>query len=471
MVTATPADLRKRLAADPHRPRFHFLPPANWMNDPNGFIQWRGQWHLFYQHNPFGPLWGNMHWGHAVSNDLVYWSDLPMGLAPTPGGPDESGCFSGCAVDNGGVPTFIYTATRGARHEIQTQCLATSEDGLRTWQKYAQNPVLSEVPPEAKQTRDFRDPFVWREADGWWYMVLGSRIQDVGGVIFLYRSQDLIRWEYLHPLLTGDIQDTGVIWECPNFFSLDDRWVLIISIYTLDGLNKVIYYVGNYENQRFTPISEGILDYGVLYAPLSTLDDQNRRVLIGWLRETRSNEAMQAAGWSGVQCIPRVLTLDAQNRLCMTPIKVDAIRGTKHHFEGRAVDGHIPLEVRGSALDVEAVFEPQASGQCGIALACSADGSQRLEVVYDADTQQLRMREVSPAIQQEQAAPHVLEPQERLHLRILLDGSVIEIIANECTSLTYRIYPTQAADNAVQLIGKQARLTSLDIREMASIWD
>src|SRR5260221_14622133 len=133
-----------------------------------------------------------MHWGHAVSPDLVHWIDLPIALAPTPGGPDEAGCFSGCAVNNG-VPTLIYTGSSGRKNEIQAQCLATSSDNLLTWQKYAGNPVISKVPAEAKQTSDFRDPFVWKEGETW-YMVLGSRIADVGGVIFLYRSSNLTDW-------------------------------------------------------------------------------------------------------------------------------------------------------------------------------------------------------------------------------------------------------------------------------------
>jgi len=108
---------RTTMASDPHRPQYHFLPPANWMNDPNGLIQWKGQYHLFYQHNPTEPLWGNMHWGHAISDDLIHWRDLPIALAPTPGGADETGCFSGCAVVND-LPTLMYTATAGADNEI-----------------------------------------------------------------------------------------------------------------------------------------------------------------------------------------------------------------------------------------------------------------------------------------------------------------------------------------------------------------
>ncbi|MBZ0300671.1 MAG: glycoside hydrolase family 32 protein, partial [Anaerolineae bacterium] len=200
MMLTTPETLRKQFAADPHRPTYHYLPPSNWMNDPNGVIQWQGQYHLFYQYNPDGPVHANMHWGHAVSDDLIHWSDLPVALAPTPGGPDAAGCFSGSAIDHNGVPTFVYTGVTGEHYEHQVQCLATSADGLLTWQKDARNPVISQVPPEARQTRDFRDPFVWKQGDSW-YLLIASRIQDVGGTVFLYQSPDLIHWDYLHPLL------------------------------------------------------------------------------------------------------------------------------------------------------------------------------------------------------------------------------------------------------------------------------
>ncbi|MBZ0294813.1 MAG: glycoside hydrolase family 32 protein, partial [Anaerolineae bacterium] len=152
MSIETTLSIRKQLAADHQRPQYHFLPPSNWMNDPNGLIQWNGQYHLFYQYNPHGPLWGTIHWGHAISDDLIHWADWPIALTPTLGGPDEAGCFSGCAVNHDGVPTLIYTGTRGERHDIQTQCIATSHDGLLTWETYSGNPVLDAVPDEAGQT-------------------------------------------------------------------------------------------------------------------------------------------------------------------------------------------------------------------------------------------------------------------------------------------------------------------------------
>lgn len=465
---------RQRFANDPHRPRYHFLPPSNWMNDPNGLIQWKGKYHLFYQHNPNSPLWGDMHWGHAVSEDLIHWADLPIALAPTPGGPDESGCFSGCAVDNGGVPTFIYTGTRGARCEIQTQCIATSNDDLLTWQKHPANPVLSEVPAECGQTADFRDPFVWKEGNIW-YAVIGSRIKDADGVVFLYRSSNLTQWEYLNPLFIGSDSRHGRIWECPNFFKLGDHWVLIISGHTGTATGEVFYFVGHYENHRFTPTSEGVLDYGALYAPLTFIDDQNRRLLIGWLRETRSDIDQQHAGWSGVQSIPRVLTLDSQQRLQMIPVpELEMIRGKHHHFE--AVDLTQPTPLTGCALDILAEFNPSSAGYYGLSVACSPDGVERTDIIYDATTQRLSVRKASPEAHNatnthNREIPHSLAADEALQLRILLDGSVVEIIANYRTSITSRSYPSQPESNHIQLLGSKAHLRSLNIWEMPSIWE
>lgn len=471
------------LSADPHRPRYHFLPPRNWMNDPNGLIQWKGRYHLFYQHNPNGPLWGSMHWGHAASDDLIRWQHLPLALAPTPGGPDEAGCFSGCAVVDE-KPTLIYTGTAGERHEIQTQCIATSDDDLLTWQKRPA-PVLRDVPPEARQTSDFRDPFVWKEGDTW-YMVLGSRIQDVGGAVFLYRSPNLIEWEYLHPLLTGDTPRSGAIWECPNFFRLGDHWVLIVSSHSGTETGSVIYFVGTYENFRFTPTSEGVLDHAALYAPLTFVDDWGRRLLMGWLREWRSEDEQRRAGWSGVQSIPRLLSLDSHQRLNLLVVpELERIRGTHHRVNGSDTysEGDTSVQVSGLALDVSAVFAPEGEEHCGLRILFGRDAAESCDVVYDPARQALivenRMRDAAnPASRERWEIYHPLGADEPLRLRVLLDGSVLEIVANERTSLSNRVYPAQADSCTVQVAGAArhgaarhiAGLQSLDVWEMPSIW-
>ena len=185
-----------RLAADPNRPQYHFLPSANWMNDPNGPIFHNGVFHMFYQYNPHGGFWGTMHWGHATSRDLLHWQHQPVAMAPTPGGPDKEGVFSGSAIIHNGVPTLIYT---GVNPEVQ--CLATSTDGMKTWQKYSANPIIA-GPPKGLTVAGFRDPCVWREGSDW-YMVVGTGFRKVGGAALLYRSSDLRKWEYLHPFCSG----------------------------------------------------------------------------------------------------------------------------------------------------------------------------------------------------------------------------------------------------------------------------
>ena len=463
---------RRTLAHDFHRPVYHFVPPANWINDPNGVIQWDGRYHLFYQYNPNGAFWGTMHWGHALSQDLIHWDDLPIALAPTPGGADESGCFSGCAVNNDGTPTVIYTGTRGERYDQQTQCVAVSHDGLLTWEKYPNNPVLSEIPAEAGSTHDFRDPFVWREGDSW-YMVLASRMVGVGGTVFLYRSPDLLHWEYMHPLLTGEISKNGDVWECPNFFPLGDKWVLLVSAKGRNFPLTVIYFIGDYVDHQFTPETEGVLDYGYLYAPLLMVDGQGRKLLFGWIREGRAVEAHRAAGWAGAHSIPRVLSLD-EGRLMMEPVpELKSLRGEPSIFTNlRLSSENQVLNIEGSALDI--IAELEVSGKVGFALACAPDGSEQTIVSYDPEAKQLSvLRDKSGAAEGAERFPntasHALAVGETLNLRILLDGSILEVIANKRTSLCSRIYPSRKDSRGIQVFGDGV-VKNLSIWQMRSIW-
>ena len=479
MTTNSADTVSKKFNADPARPRFHFLPPANWMNDPNGLIQWNGAFHLFYQYNPNGAFHADMHWGHAVSHDLVHWDHLPVALAPTPGSVDERGIFSGCAINNNGQPVIIYTGVTGEKYEHQVQCVAFGSDDLLIWEKYANNPIISQVPSEANQTADFRDPFVWRE-DDIWYMLIGSAINDVGGTAFLYRSNDLYTWEYLNPLLVGDLTKNGVIWECPNFFPLGDKWVLIVSMH--DGVDtvRVVYFVGTYENYRFTPEYEALLDHAYLYAPLTLLDDRGRRLLWGWLREGRSKQAHTDAGWAGAQSIPRELSLDEHNRLLMRPVpEIETIRGAHHQYDTVNLDttseAEMPITAHGLALDIELDATLQDDGELMLSVACSADNAQRTDIQYSALTDELSVNRACSSISDEDerhthTAQHNLHTGEPLQLRVILDGSLLEIIANGRTSITSRIYPTRFEDDGIRLQGKGGVVTRLDIYEMPSIW-
>ncbi len=334
LAFAQSSDTQDPALHDPLRPAFHYLPTRNWINDPCAPVFFRGQYHMFHQYNPHAAVWGDMHWAHATSPDMVHWTRRPVALAPTPGGPDSAGCFTGSAFFHNGAPAIIYTGVEAVPHNQatlsdgthnfrETQLLATSSDTtLGAWRKHPQ-PVIPSPPPGMKVT-GFRDPTPFTHADTQ-YLVVGSGIAGKGGMVLLYRAgrlpngaPDLTQWEYLHPLAEGqrsgartsatDPVDTGEMWECPDFFPLGDRHVLIYSTE-----RKTLWQVGDLDPKtlRFHPTASGQLDQGrSFYAPKTQLDAHGNRILWGWLNETRPQAEFSAAGWSGMISLPRVLTLD-----------------------------------------------------------------------------------------------------------------------------------------------------------------
>jgi beta-fructofuranosidase len=474
----------QRLSLDPHRPAYHFMPSANWMNDPNGLIHWKGKYHMFYQYNPRGPFHDKIHWGHAVSTDLVHWEHLPDALAPTQGSPDEDGCFSGCAVNNNGVPTLIYTGVRG---EQQLPCIATSEDDLLTWHKYAGNPVIA-APPSYLDLVGYRDHSVWKEGHTW-YQIIGSGIKGRGGTALLYRSMDLLQWEYVHPLLVGDVSQvaplwSGSMWECPDFFSMGEHHLLVVSVWYAQHPYYPIYFTGTYSDSdhRFTPEQLHKLDFGAsFYAPQTLRDERGRRIMWGWLREERDDGAVLAAGWSGVMSLPRVLSLRADGMLEMRPApEIETLRG--RHCSLRemvlAEGSLIPLvDMGGDTLEIVAEFEPGDATEVGIVVRCSQDQREQTRILYDSKDQHLVMDASQSSLNDtarlgRHAGPLVLSSGETLRLRIFLDRSVVEVFGNEQACVTGRIYPSRNDSLAVSVFahGGTARLKSLDIWEMGSIW-
>jgi beta-fructofuranosidase len=438
------------------------------MNDPNGVIQWKGRYHIFYQYNPLGAYHSNIHWGHAVSDDLIHWERLPVAIAPDPGTVDEGGIFSGSMVDNNGTPTAFYT---GVNHgaTIQQQCMATSDDDLISWVKHPGNPIVTGPPDAAQQTVDFRDPYVWREGSDW-YMAVGSCVKGVGGTVFLYTSPDLQHWRYLNPLIVGDALRQGVIWECPNFFQLGDKWVLIISSHTGQEINQVMYLVGEYRDHRFYPEYEALFDRGPYYAPLSHVDEQGRRLIWGWIPETRSQKEQLDAGWSGAQAIPRVLTLDDKNRLHMEPVpELKQLRTVPK--TGCDLD-HMPFQVPSLELDIELSFDIQDEQRCGLRLEWN-DTTEHLVIFYDPVMQTLNIHNnlhKTPRNDSVVGRQHRLDAGETLDLRILVDHSVIEIIANNRSSITHRMYLSTSELPHLELDHSDA-VRSFSLWEMKNIWE
>lgn len=449
-ANASVAEAAKKAPQDPLRPIYHLMTAANWINDPNGPIYFNGEYHMFFQHNPYGDQWGNMSWGHAVSKDLVHWEHLPIALTPNPDSCDKDGIFSGCCVIDNGVPTIIYT---GVNPEVQ--CIATSSDGMRTWTKYPGNPVIGERPRNDLQ--GFRDPFAWKEDDGW-YLVVGSGINGEGGTALLYRSPDLRQWEYVHPLCVG----FGKNWECPNFFPLGDKHVLVVSPH-----GQVKYSVGKYEDHKFTPGEWRPLNLGEanFYAPNCMEDPQGRRILWGWIIGGGS----QGYPWNSCLTLPRVLTLRPDNSLGMEPApELAALRGKHLGFKDLAVGPKDPfvLEgVSGDALEIAIECDPGNVDLVGLEVRRSPDGEEKTAIVYDNVRLRLSAGDQTGDFQ-------LLAGEDTLNLRIFVDKSAIEVYANGRECLVCRALPKRDDCFGVALFakGEIARFRSVDIWEMNSIW-
>ena len=465
---------RTKLATDPRRPQYHLLPAANWMNDPNGPIFYKDRYHMFFQYNPNGAFWGTMHWAHATSPDMIHWQHEPIALAPTPGGYDRDGVFSGSALLDGNTPNLIYTGVLPAaspseitlddgQHQWrEVQCLATSTDpDLRSWRKLPE-PVIAR-PPQHLSVTGFRDPGVWREGREW-LLTLGSGIRGKGGAILLYESHDLRHWTYRHLLIEGHASgktaanpvDTGDMWECPDFFPLGNRHVLMIST-----MGKVFWKTGRYHDRRFTAEKEGVVDFGSYYAAKTMLDERENRILWGWIPETRPEAEYRAAGWAGAMALPRTLSLDRDGGLRISPAPaVEVLRA--HHSQVNGGDRNrdkvlASIRIRDQAGEIQARF----AAKRGFLLRLRAEkGETFAEIAYDPHNKDPELRVNGTA------AP--FETNEGVTLRVFLDGSVLEVFANEKVVITARVYTAPSTPLLVD-VSDPTTLESLDVWQMRPI--
>ncbi|MEE0801935.1 MAG: glycoside hydrolase family 32 protein [Gemmiger sp.] len=343
----------------------HLKAPGNWINDPNGFVYYRGQYHLFYQHFPYLPRWGTMHWGHAVSDDLVHWEHRGIALYPSKAY-DRNGVFSGSAVEVDGALRLYYTAIRYEEENpdnihralnnkfLASQALVISPDGVRFDNLSAKRQILP-VPasPEEGDPQNTRDPRVWRAADGSFRMVLGSTRDGVGQLLF-YRSEDGLTWTLANRFADPAL---GTTLECPDLFCLDGRWLLLGSPMgiTADGLHYP-------DQSTWTPVDfeEGtcrfalrgtpaMVDWGLdLYAPQTTPDAAGRRVLIGWMRMPCPIEHSPdgRAPWRGMMSLPR-LVVWRDGQLCFPVHPNVAARFTEPAAGLSPLADHRPVRLQG----------------------------------------------------------------------------------------------------------------------------
>jgi len=440
------------------RPQFHFSPKRGWANDPNGLVCYKGEYHLFFQHNPFGVNWGNMTWGHAISKDLVHWEQLPDAIEP-----DGLGTiFSGSAVvDHENTTGFqtgrekplvaIYTAAGGTSPESQgqpfTQCIAYSNDRGRTWTKYAKNPVLPHI------IGSNRDPkVVWHAPTRRWIMALFLDGNDYG----FFSSLDLKEWKHLHNITVPGCS------ECPDFFEMpvdgnsqNRRWVWTAA----DGR----YLVGTFDGQRFTP--EGDLkqtDYGANCYAVQTYSDippsEGRRIQIAWMAggtypEMPFNQQMS------FPCEMRLKTFPEGVRLCRWPVKeIESLYEKAYRWRNLILKpGKNPLSgIEGDLFDIEAEFEVKDADEFGFRI--------RGEPV------RYRGKEKSLSCLGKTAP---LEPQNsRISLRVLVDRTSLEAFGNGGrVSMTSCFLPKAEAQGLeVYASGGTVRVISLKVHSLRSAW-
>lgn len=321
--------------------KYHFQQKSGWINDPNGLCYYNGQYHAFYQHNPHSPQWDKMHWGHAVSRDLIEWEELPIALYPDRDYEDKGGCFSGSAIEKDGKLRLFYTSV--SNKYGQTQSTAVSSDGIN-FIKSENNPIILR-PPYEEKSENFRDPKVFY-AFGAYYMVVGYGDGDMGRVL-LYRSPDLTAWEYVSVVYSSD--KFGGTLECPDLFPLGDKWVLMFSAMK-PTVCATVFVLGAFDGKTFAPQGEVYSEYGQdFYAPQTLLAPNSERVMIGWFyhwgKPLPSGETV-----AGALSIPRVLTLK-DNKIFNFPVlpaqkllvseceyvKIDGLTVTVLGFDGKPI--------------------------------------------------------------------------------------------------------------------------------------
>lgn len=429
-MTATEA-----LAA--HRPLLHFSVPSGWSNDPNGLICHEGWYHLYYQHYPHAPRWDDMHWGHARSRDLLHWDPMPIALFPDANGTIFSGSMVFDRDNTSGLGTpanpplvAMFTQDQSARRQ-QVQSIAWSLDGGTSFTMYEGNPVLT-----CPEKPDFRDPKVfWNEQADAWGMVLAAEKE-----LFFYTSPNLLDWTQTGRF--ADAEETAsAVWECPDLFMLDDRWVLSLSLGVPRGTTpSMIYYIGTFDGAQFVPDPGCVripLDGGYDdYAAVTFADTPGRKLLLGWMRGFNADDAPHS-GFRGSMTVPRELSLwgdNGEKRLIQTPARevFQQITATET-FSLPAGSHPIPLS------QVPCWIDARATGSLTLCLENDQD-----RVVVELDLPSRKLSVDTTACGSAAGQPGGLQKREEMTfvgnaevVQILLDTTSVEVFtANHSAVLT-----------------------------------
>jgi sucrose-6-phosphate hydrolase SacC (GH32 family) len=506
---------RDRYDGDRHRPQFHMLPPWHWMNEPHAPVYFKGKYHIFYQHDPFGPYWGQIHWGHAVSTDMVHWHDQPIALAPAANSVAPDGCWSGSAyVDGDRGPVLFFTGGDDSLPYGQRTCLAVSAyptDGdtdLPTWtmrsKPVTEAPAGLPVGPGTAWAQNFRDPYVWQE-DGVWYQLTGSGIVDYDGtqVTKKYGGTALVHtarrpegpWTYRGPLHYNDlttVPEPGEVWELPVLLSLPGpkgqrtgKHILLVSpwwsAFNPNAVKHTYYWIGTFDKTtcRFTPdhAKPSEFDFGEHFTgPSGFVTPDGRSVLFSITQDRRSEQQHDQADWAHNAGMPVSVWLRQDGTLGVEPIAEAAgLRGKQlaRIRKSSVQEANRQLaQVSGDLLDISAVIEPRGAKAITLAVRACPDGTEQTLLSYDTTEHRFSIdrsrSSLDPDARKGVHGGNVELDGGRLHLRLLLDRSMLEAYVNGTNSLTSRVYPTRKDATGLRLTaeGGTAQVLELDVWQM-----
>lgn len=443
------------------KPSFHVCAPAGWINDPNGFSLYQGEYHLFYQYHPYKTLWGPMHWGHSKSKDFIKWEQQPCAIAPDTGY-DGQGCFSGSAVEHEGKHILMYTGVLdkeqedGTRLVRQTQCIAIG-DGLN-YKKLDINPVItSDLLPEGSSREDFRDPKIWKEGEDF-YAVIGCRRDDAGGQIALYTSKDAKKWKFVS-IVDSSNNKYGKMWECPDFFNLDGKQLLLISPTEMmvDGLefhngNNTIYILGDYDKMSHKLIRERVaaIDYGLdFYAPQTLETTDGRRIMVAWMQSWDNHITPSFFRWSGLMTVPRELNVK-NGILYQNPVReLENYYKKEIKHDAVTVNGEKELDgIKGRQFDM--TVEVEAGDYEEFAVRLAADDKCYSVLHYNPKENTVAFDRTYSGLRKDiihKRSMYVKEQVGKIKLRILMDKYSVEVFVNDGEqAMTSLIYTPMEAD-------------------------
>ncbi|MCP4641126.1 MAG: glycoside hydrolase family 32 protein [bacterium] len=480
---------RRSMASDRFRPIYHYINPESTLNDPNGLCFWKGCWHLFYQAYP--PEDRRQHWGHAVSDDLVHWRDLPYAIYPNP----ERCCYSGAALVEEDRVIAMYHGT-----EVGNMVAVSDDALLLNWEKVTGNAVIPIAQPDGSPWpyRVF-DPCIWKK-DGVYYSLSGGTLPNGPGgkhirANFLFRSDDLATWEYMHPFIEGDrftmVGDDGA---CPYFWPIGDRHILLFYSHMSGGQ----YLLGDYDTERdkFVVTSHGNFNHGAsnpagVHAPSAAPDGEGGVIVL-----FNMNPARPTKGWNQIMTLPRRLTLAGRDALNIEPVAaVESLRRDHQRVDNMTLPANKEIvlkDVEGDAMELIAEIDVGHAPMVELNVLRSPDKEEYTRIAffkgrgytyrYDKSSPRESIvtldssyssRHSSVQSRAPETAPVALANDEPLRLRVFVDKSVVEVFVNGKQCVAMRVYPDREDSIGVSLRsqGRDATLTSLDAWQMANIYE